>query len=197
MRCHGPRIGGVLMFTRTRSVCLAAMVALAAAGCITIPADDSVAADVSFGVSYSSLDAHGSWLVSGEYGRVWQPREYTSGWSPYYDGHWVYTNLGWTWVSDYAWGSIPYHYGTWTLDADLGWVWIPGTIWAPSWVVFRTGPDYIGWAPVSPGFSLGASLRFDEPRADAFVFVSSGDFMSPRIGASIVRDSRRGTILNS
>src|SRR6185503_664987 len=55
-------------------------------------------------------------------------------------------------VSDYAWGSVPYHYGTWALDPNLGWIWVPGYVWAPSWVVFSSGPDYVGWAPVPPRF---------------------------------------------
>ena len=82
----------------------------------------SARAEVSFGVFYSSLSPHGSWAVSASYGQVWQPRAYAAGWNPYYDGHWVYTDLGWTWVSDYDWGAIPYHYGTWVTDPALGWV---------------------------------------------------------------------------
>ena len=55
-------------------------------------------------------------------------------------------------------GDIPYHYGTWVMDPVYGWVWVPGYTWAPSWVEFREGPDYIGWAPVSPWFSIGVSF---------------------------------------
>jgi hypothetical protein len=62
-------------------------------------------ASVSFEFAYSNLSQHGSWLVSAQYGRVWQPREYARDWNPYYDGHWVDTDMGWTWVSDYGWGS--------------------------------------------------------------------------------------------
>src|SRR6266850_1059253 len=108
-------------------------------------------AEASFSFFYSNLGPHGSWLVSTHYGRVWQPNVYTSNWNPYYDGHWAYTDLGWVWVSDYDWGAIPYHYGTWVDDPGLGWIWVPGYVWAPAWVVFRMGPEYIGWAPVSPG----------------------------------------------
>src|SRR5262245_62094969 len=68
-------------------------------------------ANVSFDFFYSDLSPHGHWLASAEYGRVWQPTVYRHGWNPYYDGHWVYSDCGWTWVSDYAWGDVPYHYG--------------------------------------------------------------------------------------
>jgi hypothetical protein len=157
-------------------------------------------ASVSFDFFYSDLSPHGSWMVSGEYGRVWQPRIYRSGWNPYHDGHWVYTDCGWAWVSDYTWGDVAYHYGTWVMDPRFGWVWVPGYTWAPAWVTFRTGPDYIGWAPVAPqfavgfssgGFSFGASI----PNS-AFVFVSTRDFASPRLRSYIVPESRRTTIIN-
>src|SRR6266850_338980 len=157
----------------------------------------SARAEVSFGVFYSNLSPYGSWQVSGQYGRVWQPDVYASGWNPYYDGHWVYTDLGWTWVSDYEWGAIPYHYGTWVADPDFGWVWVPGYVWAPSWVVFRTGPDYIGWAPVSPGFSVGVSASFGGPAPGSFVFVSAGNFLAPRVRSCIVPRSRTTVIINN
>ncbi len=152
-------------------------------------------AEVSFDFAYSNLSQHGSWLVSAQYGHVWQPSVYNREWSPYYDGHWVFTDMGWTWVSDYQWGSIPYHYGTWVADPSIGWVWIPGNVWAPSWVVFRTGPDYIGWAPVPPGYSVGMSISVGGP--SNFVFVSSRDFLSPRIRTSMIPMARTSTFINN
>ncbi len=154
-------------------------------------------AEVSFDLFYSSLSPHGSWLVSARYGQVWQPGVYEAGWNPYYDGHWIYTDLGWTWVSDYEWGSIPYHYGTWVEDPALGWVWVPGTVWAPAWVVFRTGPDYIGWAPVAPDYSVGVSAGFGGPVAGNFIFVSTGDFLAPRVRTRVVPEMRTTEIYNT
>ncbi|HET6372286.1 MAG TPA: DUF6600 domain-containing protein, partial [Candidatus Polarisedimenticolia bacterium] len=95
---------------------------IAMAGFETSPAR---AADVSLDFFYSNLSPHGSWLVSGQYGRVWRPSVYAASWNPYYDGHWVYTDFGWTWVSDYPWGGVCYHYGTWVDDPVLGWAWVP------------------------------------------------------------------------
>jgi hypothetical protein len=152
-------------------------------------------AEVSFDVAYTNLSEHGTWLVSAQYGHVWQPREYTQDWNPYYDGHWVYTDLGWAWVSDYEWGSIPYHYGTWYSDPESGWVWVPGRVWAPSWVVFRTGPDYIGWAPVPPNFSIGLSLNTGGP--SNFVFVSSHDFLAPRVRMSVIPRARESVSMSN
>ena len=155
------------------------------------------AAQVSFDFFYSNLSPHGSWHASVEYGQVWRPSVDDYNWNPYYDGHWVYTDLGWAWVSDYDWGSIPYHYGTWALDADLGWVWVPGYVWAPAWVVFRSGPDYIGWAPVAPQFSVGFSASYNAPTAGPFVFVSTGDFLAPRVRTYVVPERQSTVILNS
>jgi hypothetical protein len=167
------------------------MTGLLLSGGLATPAS----AEVSFGVFYSNLGSHGNWMVSANYGRVWQPAVYRAGWHPYYDGHWVYTDLGWTWVSDYSWGNIAYHYGTWVLDPAYGWVWVPGYTWAPSWVVFRTGGDYIGWAPVPPTFSIGVSFVNVSPTR--FVFVSNRDFMSRRIGRHFIPRSRVTTIVNN
>jgi hypothetical protein len=160
-------------------------------------------AEVSFDFFYSDLSPHGSWLVSTEYGRVWQPAVYHRGWNPYYDGHWVYTDCGWTWVSDYAWGDVPYHYGTWVDDASIGWAWVPGYTWAPAWVTFRTGPDFVGWAPVAPGFSVGFSsggfsFGASLPVAtSAFVFVPTRHFAAPRVRSYIVPEARRTALFQS
>jgi hypothetical protein len=159
-------------------------------GAVPTPARADV--DVSFGFFYDSLTPHGSWYVSAQYGRVWQPTVYARDWNPYYDGHWEYTDLGWTWVSDYHWGTIPYHYGTWVLDARYGWVWVPGYTWAPAWVVFRTGPDYYGWAPVPVGYSVGASIHLDP---SFFVFVSAHDFLAPRVRVAVLPPSQTRVVI--
>ena len=167
---------------RRASIVVAALALTLLAGAGTQPAR----ADVSFGFFYSNLSPYGGWAVSTHHGQVWQPYGYGPGWNPYYDGHWVYTDFGWTWVSDYAWGAIPYHYGTWALDPYLGWVWIPGYVWAPSWVVFSSGPDYIGWAPVPPRFVVGATIGFHEVPHDRFVIVPARSFLAPHVRAHVV-----------
>ena len=126
---------------------------------------------MSFEFYHSTLTPFGSWHASASFGQVWIPHHQVIGWHPYAYGHWVYSDFGWTWVSAYEWGAIPYHYGTWALDPELGWVWVPGYVWAPAWVVFRSGPSYVGWAPVPPGFSVGVSFAFNDYGADHFVFV--------------------------
>lgn len=171
-----------------------------ALSCLTGVVAPASRADVSFDFFYSDLSPHGRWLVAGQYGHVWQPAVYRHGWNPYNDGHWEYTDCGWTWVSDYNWGDVPYHYGTWVDDPGYGWVWVPGYTWAPAWVTFRTGPDYIGWAPVAPGFSVGFSsggASFGASvGASSFVFVPTRYFAAPRLRNYYVPESRRTTIIN-
>jgi hypothetical protein len=85
--------------------------------------------------------------------------------SPYLTGgHWVYTDYGWTWVSDYAWGWGPFHYGRWYMSAGFGWAWMPGYDWAPAWVAWGDYGGYYCWAPVGPREYLGPHYRPDPHR---------------------------------
>ena len=85
---------------------------------------------------YRKLEPYGDWIETGDYGYVWQPREAerSERWRPYTNGHWVYTDAGWTWVSDERFGWATCHYGRWARMRGIGWVWVPGDEWAPAWV---------------------------------------------------------------
>src|SRR5678815_877255 len=100
----------------------------------------------------SKLEPYGDWMEVGDYGYVFQPRQAAQSrdWRPYTNGHWVYTDAGWTWISDEPFGWATYHYGRWIRLRSVGWVWVPGEYWAPAWVSWRTGNDYVGWAPLPP-----------------------------------------------
>ena len=137
-----------------------------------------------------TLSPYGSWVVVNDYGRCWRPTAvaYDPNWQPYCDrGHWVYTDCGWYWNSDYAWGAT-FHYGRWFRDASVGWCWYPDTVWAPSWVTWRYSNNYCGWAPLPPrtycqtgvgivyqggGVSVGFSFGLG---ASCFTFVPTQDF---------------------
>jgi hypothetical protein len=118
-----------------------------------------------------ALAPYGTWVDVEGYGRCWQPTAVVvnAGWQPYFDrGHWVYSDCGWYWMSDYSWGWAPFHYGRWFRHASLGWCWEPDHVWAPSWVCWRTHHDYCGWAPLPPGavFSAALGLTFHGHHAD-------------------------------
>jgi hypothetical protein len=118
------------------------------------------AQEISFSTFYDELSPYGRWIDYPQYGRVWIANQ--PGFVPYQtDGHWAYTAYGWTWVSDYNWGWAPFHYGRWSYDNFYGWLWIPGYEWAPAWVSWRSGGGYYGWAPLSPGISIGVEIGFN------------------------------------
>ena len=120
---------------------------------LVVPALPQARADVSIDFFYNNL-SDGNWIEVGDYGYGWQPDVATSdpNWRPYADGYWAYTDVGWTWVSYEDFGWATYHYGRWANLADYGWVWFPGSDleWGPAWVSWRTGGDYVGWAPLPP-----------------------------------------------
>ena len=91
------------------------------------------------------------------YNYIWVPNSsyLYEGWSPYGDGRWVWTDWGWTWVSDYSWGWAPYHYGRWWYSNAYGWVWSTGRRWGPGWVNWCNNGGYTGWYPISPRVRLG------------------------------------------
>jgi len=131
--------------------------------------------EVSAGVSinstadfYGPLAERGKWLDVGHYGRCWRPEGIVSGWRPYCHGTWEWTYCGWYWQSDEPWAWACYHYGSWILDPNDGWVWVPGVEWAPAWVCWRSGGDYIGWAPYGPSGVVA------DP--SSYVFVESRHF---------------------
>jgi hypothetical protein len=111
---------------------------------------------------YDNLSPYGEWFQQPQYGWCWTPYDTPADWRPYRDGHWEYTDYGWSWVSDESWGWAPYHYGRWFFDDSYGWAWVPGTEWAPAWVAWRYADDYVGWAPLPPdaGWDASAGLRY-------------------------------------
>jgi hypothetical protein len=71
----------------------------------------------------------------------------------------VWSDQGWTWLSDEPYGWATYHYGRWYQDSEIGWAWVPGNDWAPAWVSWQEGNDYVGWAPLPPGANVNASYN--------------------------------------
>ncbi len=167
----------------------------------------SAPADVSY--FYNGLAPYGTWVSLEGYGWCWQPRTVmvARGWRPYCDGgHWVYTDAGWFWQSDYSWGWAPFHYGRWYQHPRCGWVWTPDRVWGPAWVTWRVAGDNCGWAPLPPhasfdvrlgwrynGVSVGASFDFGLG-IGAFAFVGFGNFCSRDLGRHCLPPARVTTI---
>src|SRR3954454_3610611 len=120
-------------------------------------------ASVDLGFFYDSLAPYGNWIQRPSYGWVWTPRAVSASWRPYQAGHWVWSDEGWTWLSDEPFGWATYHYGRWYQDAELGWSWVPGNDWAPAWVSWQEGQDYVGWAPLPPGANVTQNAAYNGP----------------------------------
>ena len=159
----------------------------------------------SYSTFYSKLEPYGAWLETADYGYVWQPleAERSRNWRPYTDGHWVYTDLGWMWVSEEPFGWAAYHYGRWTRLRDVGWVWVPGEQWAPAWVSWRKSNDYVGWAPLPPEarFDRRAGIHnwadnYYDIGPDQYSFVPTRQFGAQRVTTVVVARERNLNIVN-
>jgi hypothetical protein len=124
--------------------------------------------EVSLGYFQTQLAPYGTWVDVPGQGLCWVPSVQSTvpDWRPYLnDGHWIYTDDGWTWQSDYPWGEYTFHYGRWFRDPRLGWAWAPGYQWGPGWVAWRQADaeGYCGWAPLPPGavFEPGVGLMWN------------------------------------
>src|SRR6267143_1450727 len=154
---------------------------------------------------YTKLEPHGAWLEIADYGYVWQPREAESSrsWRPYTNGRWVYTDAGWTWISEEPFGWATYHYGRWARLRNVGWVWVPGDEWAPAWVSWRKGDEYVGWAPLPPeacfdrrrGIHNWADNYYDIG-PDQYRFEPTREFGTQQIERTVVPRERNVTIIN-
>ena len=149
---------------------------------------------------YAYLGPQGLWVSYAPYGNVWIPRGVEYQWRPYTLGHWVFSDYGWTWMSGERWGWLVYHYGRWGWDGRLGWFWVPGTVWGPSWVAWRWGDSYIGWAPLPPGDDF--DLRYGFRRRDFNIpghhwnFVRGRDFMDNSLDRWVLPPERNVNIIN-
>jgi len=143
------------------------------------------------GFFYDQLAPYGDWFQFEGHGWVWTPHNVPYGWRPYTDGRWVYTDYGWTWASNWNWGWAPFHYGRWLFDAQYGWVWVPGREWAPAWVVWRSGPGWIGWAPLPPGVGFEGRISYEGSiRPPWWCFVEERAFLETNLRGSVVPAAR-------
>jgi hypothetical protein len=159
----------------------------------------------SYSMFYTKLEPLGVWRETSTYGYVWQPREaaQSRSWRPYTNGHWVYTDAGWTWISEEPFGWAAFHYGRWTRLRGIGWVWVPGEEWAPAWVSWRTSNDYVGWAPLPPealfehrtGIQNWADNYYDIG-PEQYCFVPTREIGSQRIERAVVPSEQNVTIVN-
>jgi hypothetical protein len=126
-------------------------------------ADQPASVDDNLRYAAAPLNRYGGWIeVNGA--SYWRPRV-DADWRPYWQGRWIYTPSGLTWISSEPWGWVPYHYGSWDYLDGYGWVWQPGSVWSSAWVYWYWGSDYVGWCPTGYytryyGAELGGDVGF-------------------------------------
>ncbi|MGA2532139.1 MAG: cell envelope integrity protein TolA [Candidatus Aminicenantales bacterium] len=149
---------------------------------------------------YDRLSPYGNWVDLNNYGYVWTPRHMGYRWRPYSDGHWVWTDYGWTWIANEEWGDIPFHYGRWGWDNEIGWFWLPGTVWGPAWVTWRSNNQYMGWAPLPPGVEFRVGMSFNSLSIDIpfnfWVFIQGSHFQDRNLNPYVLPFERNRTIVN-
>jgi uncharacterized protein DUF6600/FecR-like protein len=95
------------------------------------------------------LGYYGEYFDDPIYGTLWQPSGVNLGWDPFMNGYWIDSpGFGYTWISAYPWGWLPYRYGRWIYLNHRGWCWEPG-----GWNRWHTGPR---WVNGTPGFRAPA-----------------------------------------
>ncbi len=141
------------------------------------------------------LNQYGQWIEIFHFGRVWQP-SVVQNWQPFHNGHWIYSNDNWTWVSYEPFGWIVYHYGYWYDDQTWGWVWIPENKgWSPATVQWRQYDDYVSWAPLSPpGVSINEP--WEEKEAHYWHTVNTHSFLKDNVGTLQAAPRQLGNNIN-
>jgi hypothetical protein len=159
--------------------------------------ETSGTAGASYDLFYDRLQSDGQWFNDPTYGSVWQPNIASSdqNWRPYTDGQWVYTDRGWTWVSNENFGWATYHYGRWARLSERGWVWVPGSTWAPAWVSWRESDDYVGWAPLPPEAESEHDVKI-EGWVDNYYNIGPGSYIFVKT-TDLANQSYRGFIVSS
>jgi hypothetical protein len=172
----------------------------------------------------AALEPYGSWHEDPERGLVWVPDEKEVGkdFAPYKtEGRWGLDKDGdWTWISNYDWGDIPFHFGNWTWippapeapkapgapaqpgtpilpAAPSGWAWVPGSIFAPAWVVWRLGDakhPFVGWAPMPPAHALskGKSAPAGGEQILPFFYAPAQKLFNEQVARHVVSDRKLG-----
>ena len=125
----------------------------------------------------NTLSQYGRFVQHQKYGEVWVPTVTPQGWHPYPPCNWVNSKqYGWYYDDKTPWGQIVHHYGRWAYDAQMGWIWTSGSEFSPGWVVWRTSPEWVGWAPMMPDQDVQVIPASSFNNAGYWIFVETKKF---------------------
>jgi FecR protein len=148
----------------------------------------------SYGVS--DLNYYGNYYMVPGYGYMWQPFFTGVGWDPFMNGAWCwYPGYGYTFVSAYPWGWMPYRYGTWVFVPNFGWGWMPG-----GWTTWNTippvkNPPRAFTPPAAPASAGKATVIVGKPTVNGFGSTNPGRRVTITQGSAGM-GIPRGTIRN-
>lgn len=135
---------------------------------------------------HETLSQFGQFVRNQKYGEVWIPTVTPQGWHPYPPCHWVNTGTrGWFFDDRTPWGAIVHHYGRWAHDEQSGWIWVPGNDFSPGWVVWRTGQDWIGWAPMLPDADIRTISADQFDTGGFWIFMETAKFSAGCAGDAV------------
>ncbi len=79
----------------------------------------------------NDLNYYGSFVDMPGCGSMWRPYLASASFDPFANGVWAfYPGAGYSWVSPYPWGWLPFHSGSWAQCGAGGWGWRPsGGTW--------------------------------------------------------------------
>jgi hypothetical protein len=170
----------------------------------TPPPDTYVETDPSALTDFrAALDPHGAWVADPTYGTAWtpDPNEVGAAFQPYDTaGQWDYEGGEYSWVSDFEWGWVCFHYGRWAWSVGR-WLWIPGREYAAAWVEWRVGDEgyaYLGWEPIPPAWIwiAGVPVALDFAPAEPWTFAAWGDLFGPGLSGRVTTGSAAAPALN-
>jgi hypothetical protein len=73
-----------------------------------MPEQTNTSGSITYQTFYDELSPYGTWIDYPGYGHVWNPK-LEANFRPYVTaGNWIYSNEGWAWSSNYAWGWAPF-----------------------------------------------------------------------------------------
>ncbi len=152
-----------------------------------------------FDTIIAALENRGAWEKHEKYGYIFLPDwAKDTSWRPYRNGHWIYTDYGWTWVGtdEFSWATD--HFGAWRKMEGKGWVWVPAGEWAPSAVEWLKSGDHFGWRP-TPVDRFSNILDEDPKRfdhADQWNWAPQTKILEPLKPGDFADDSKSAELLN-
>ncbi len=135
----------------------------------------------------SDLNYYGSFADMPGCGSLWRPYFASASWSPFAVGTLaMYPGAGYSFISPYPWGWLPFHSGSWQQCGAAGWGWSPnGGGWSGLQNIAATGTQHTlrrlpvkspaGHAPLVPiGVAAVQASHLTTPGTFTFVRDSAG-----------------------